>query len=170
MRRTWIRLIVPLVAGVLSGCGEPPIPEATELRAANVAKALCTGIFVGDGGDSDGSTPRMLAPAHFPTSDLDHLGETFSIDISVDRGRQVVTATVANRVERVAVFHAGHGCTILPRGASDVLFDPVPVRSALPGASLQEWPMGNRGVDDDLPFDVDQAALRAVSRSGVRRR
>lgn len=159
MRAAWRHLAFLVLATTVAACGEPTIPEATELQAAYMAKTLCSGTFVGGQGTSREAATRMVAPAHFQTTDLESLAQAAGIDVSVDLERQTVTAIAAGRVERVAVFHAGHGCTILPRGASNVLFEPVPVRSALPVASLQAWPMGDRVADEAPSPDVDWAAL-----------
>ncbi|MBU23769.1 MAG: serine hydrolase [Acidobacteria bacterium] len=142
------------VAGV-AGCGTPPIDEATSLRAGFVAKNVCSGVFVG-GRDEAG----------FLANDLTFV-DLSDLAVGVDRASRRVSVTVAGdegaaELVRLAIFHEGHGCTMLPLGQTDVLFDPAPVRSAFPGGTLLDWPMGDRLSDAPLPLDVDGDALEVA--------
>ncbi len=159
MQRSWHHLACSAaVFGVIViGCGVPPIDESVDLRAAFVAKNLCSGLFVSGRDESD-----------FLIRDLTYV-DLEGLAVGVDRTTQRVTVTVGvdedrNEIalHRTAVFHAGHGCTLLPRGQADVLFDPTPVRSSLPGGTLQDWPMGDRLSEAPLPPEIDPAALDAT--------
>jgi len=48
----------------------------------------------------------------------------------------------------------------LPRGARSVFFTPVPVKSALPDAATQLWPMGDKLPDAPLPPEIDTTRLK----------
>ena len=155
MLRSWPRLacLAATVFGIVA-CGAPPIDESVDLRAAFVAKNVCSGLFVSGRDEAD-----------FLTRDLTYV-DLEGLAVGVDRTAQRVTVAVdVNEDEdeigllRTAVFHAGHGCTLLPRGQEDVLFDPTPVRSSLPGGTLQDWPMGDRLSEAPLPPEIDPAAL-----------
>ena len=156
MRRTWLwRTCLATALVSVVGCGAPAIDESVDLRAAFVAKNVCSGVFVGGRDEAD-----------FLTRDLTYV-DLEDLAVGVNRTTQRVTVTVAEvedaaGVVRTAVFHLGHGCTLLPRGQDDVLFDPVPVRSALPGAILQDWPMGDRLPEAPPPAAIDTTALDAA--------
>lgn len=122
---------------------------------AHLAKYLCSGIFVAGRERDD-----VLENDMRPTGILTGLGDDLTID--VDRTRRRVTVTAPNGPARTAVYHAGQGCTILPEGADDVFFTPVPVVPDLPDAATTPWPMGDLLPTDALPAEVDEHALMAA--------
>src|SRR5262245_17569255 len=60
----------------------------------------------------------------------------------IDRVNQAVHITLPNGVVRTAKYLGSQGCVTLPVGKTSVNFTPIQVRSALPEASTQPWPMG----------------------------
>jgi CubicO group peptidase (beta-lactamase class C family) len=51
--------------------------------------------------------------------------------------------TLANGVTRVAKRFGDQGCVTLPVGETSVYFEPAVLKSRLPDASVQAWPMGD---------------------------
>tara|TARA_B100000315_G_scaffold77893_1_gene71229 strand:- start:2748 stop:4166 length:1419 start_codon:yes stop_codon:yes gene_type:complete len=138
-----------------AACGPPPVDEATSLRAGFVAKNVCSGVFVSGRDETD-----------FLANDLTFV-DVSDLAVGVDRTAQRVSVTVAGDegaadLVRSAIFHEGHGCTMLPLGQADVLFDPAPIRSALPGGTLLDGPMGDRLPEIPLAPEIDPAALETA--------
>ncbi len=152
-----MRLTISLVlAAVLGGVGAPaapPVGTATELGLQGSAKVLCSAVFV-SGREPD----EFVANSGFWFMPA---GEAEKVTWTVDRGRKAVTTTVG-AISRSARFYGDQGCIIDRPGASGVAFTPVPVRTALPDAMTQDWPMGDRippAAGGGLPADRVQAAL-----------
>ena len=62
-----------------------------------------------------------------------------------------------------ARFFGDQGSVILPADGEEAFFQPVPVRSALPDAMSQPWPMGDAPTPAPPPTDVDmERVARAV--------
>ena len=155
-----MRLTISLVlAAVLGGVGAPaapPVGTATELGLQGSAKVLCSAVFV-SGREPD----EFVANSGFWFMPA---GEAEKVTWTVDRGRKAVTTTVG-AISRSARFYGDQGCIIDRPGASGVAFTPVPVRTALPDAMTQDWPMGDRippAAGGGLPADRVQAALDAA--------
>jgi CubicO group peptidase (beta-lactamase class C family) len=86
-------------------------------------------------------------------------------DVEVDRRRGEVRVTLRDGRTRRARHMGDQGCTIVPE-AGAVRFHAVPVRSRLPGAATQPWPMGDAPDGSPWPADVDRDAVdRAVARA-----
>ena len=118
-------------------------------------KLLCSGVFV------VGRTPDDLI-AHDLQRPTDGFPSWQEIDVQIDYDRKRVTLSAPGVGSRTAVYTGDQGCTLLPRGEDNVFFTPVDVKSSLPPASAQSWPMGNRPPDEPLPPEVDQQALEAA--------
>jgi CubicO group peptidase (beta-lactamase class C family) len=135
---------------------DPPPGDRLEHETAGFAKVLCSALFI---------TGRDLASAAaedgFFVSPLEHRRSV--VDMVVDRERHEVRLTLANGVTRVARQFGDQGCVTLPLGADSVFFRPVPVRSSLPPAESQPWPMGDRLPDSPLPPGLDSAKLAAAT-------
>jgi CubicO group peptidase (beta-lactamase class C family) len=67
-----------------------------------------------------------------------------------------------NGTVRTAKFVGNQGCVALPVGKTDVLFTPTIVKSRLPDARTQDWPMGDRVPDRTPPAGVDGAKVQAA--------
>ncbi|HEV2147057.1 MAG TPA: serine hydrolase [Longimicrobiaceae bacterium] len=115
---------------------------------------LCSAVFV------SGRDPREAArnSGYFMLPGSEHV----VTDTIIDRERREVRLTYRNSVTRTARYYGDQGCVIHPEGFDRVFFEPVEVRSSLPDAGTQDWPMGDRLPDAPLPGDVDVARLSAA--------
>src|SRR4030095_5794750 len=61
-------------------------------------------------------------------------------------------------------FYGDQGCIIHKpeRQGRQIFFTPVPVRTTLPDAASQAWPMGDRVETSPLPPEVDRAKVDAA--------
>lgn len=80
----------------------------------------------------------------------------------VDRERKQVHVTVPGGVTRTAVYLGDQGCVTLPVGKESVSFKPLKLKSSLPDASKQEWPMGDVLPQDPPPSGIDMAKVKAA--------
>ena len=78
----------------------------------------------------------------------------------IDRVNKAVQITLPNGVTRTAKYLGSQGCVTLPIGQTSVSYSPVVVRSKLPDASTQRWPMGDELPNDPLPSGIDAAKLK----------
>lgn len=130
----------------------PPPGDPLTHHAAGCAKVMCSAVFV---------TGLDLAFAwdsvgYFtcPREERSRLGPPV-----VDREKKLVRITVPGGAARVAVHLAAQGCVALPTGREAPFFTPVQVKSALPEASTQPWPMGDAPQRDPLPAGLDSAKI-----------
>jgi CubicO group peptidase (beta-lactamase class C family) len=131
---------------------EQPPGDPMEHATAGFAKILCSALFV---------TGLNLADAaenvgYFVSKPEERATVT---DTLVDWETRTVRLGLANGVTRAARFYGDQGCVILPRREDNVYFTPVEVRSALPDAMSQPWPMGDVLPDEPLPAEVDAAKV-----------
>ncbi len=142
--------------GELPTSWNAPPGDPLEHETAGFAKVLCSALFI---------TGRDLATA----ADEDgffvapRVARAAVVDTVVDRDRREVRLTLANGVTRTARQFGDQGCVTLPRGADSVFFRPIPVRSALPPADRQPWPMGDRLPDAPFPPELDRAKVAAAT-------
>ncbi|HZP93869.1 MAG TPA: serine hydrolase [Burkholderiales bacterium] len=133
---------------------EVPPGDPLELMTAGYAKILCSALFI---------TGRDLATA----ADEDgffvspRAERSMVVNTVVDRNAHAVHLTLPNGVIRSARLFGDQGCVTLPRGKDSVFFTPVKIRSSLPDAATQPWPMGDRLPDAPLPSGLDAAKLAA---------
>jgi CubicO group peptidase (beta-lactamase class C family) len=134
---------------------EVPPGDPVEHMAAGYAKILCSALFI---------TGRDLATAKeedgFFVAPRAERGAVKSV--AVDAERSAVHVTLPNGVTRTAKLYGHQGCITLPRGADNVYFAPVEVRSTLPDPATQSWPMGERLPDVPPPAGIDRAKLDAA--------
>lgn len=121
---------------------------------AQQAKLLCSGVFV------VGRNPYEFVQNDLRASDHYHDWDRTSVNIDFDD--QTVTLSDTSGNERTAVYHPSQGCTLLPKGGSDVSFEPTVVSPDLGPRHEQEWPMGDVGAVDHEPQTVDRKALSTV--------
>ena len=131
-----------------------PYQSPTSLGAASYAKVLCSGVFV-SGRDAEEVKQNS---AYFLMVEPDRKKP---ITANVDRQAKRVRVTVDN-VTRTAAFYGDQGCVIHPDGHNGVHFTPVAVRTTLPDASTQPWPMGDAPSKDPWPAGVDRARMQAA--------
>lgn len=130
----------------------PPPGDPLEYHAAGLAKVICSAVFI-TGLDPDFALENV---GYFtaPYEERAKLGKPV-----IDRANRAVHVTLPNGVRRTAMIVGSQGAVALPRGADKVSFTPVPVRSALPDAKTQPWPMGDVLPATPLPREVDAAKL-----------
>jgi CubicO group peptidase (beta-lactamase class C family) len=130
----------------------PPPGDPLEHHAAGYAKIMCSAVFI------TGLDPKFAAEnvGYFtgPYAGRAKMGKPV-----IDRDKQTVQITLPSGVTRIAKFFGSQGCVTLPLGKSTVNFTPVTVKSTLPTASAQRWPIGDVLPDEPLPVEIDAAKL-----------
>jgi CubicO group peptidase (beta-lactamase class C family) len=164
MRSTHPRsvIIVVMLVAVLTGAtlaaGQPatsahrPAGTARELELAGFAKILCSAVFI-SGRD--------------PAEAVKHSGDVLmpsgrdKVAWRIDREQNAARVTL-DGVTREARFYGDQGCIIQHRDKPGISFTPVPVKSTLPDAASQPWPMGDRLPEEPLPRDIKRTWLDAA--------
>jgi hypothetical protein len=139
-----------LASPVPLGGAAPPVGTHTELGLQGSAKVLCSAVFVSGRDPEDAATNGGFW--FMPNDQAD------KVTWSVDRERKVVT-TRLGEMSRSARFYGDQGCIIDRPGKPGIEFTPVAVRTTLPDAMTQDWPMGDRLPAGPLPAEIDQATL-----------
>jgi CubicO group peptidase (beta-lactamase class C family) len=131
----------------------PPPGDPLEHHTAGYAKIMCSAVFI------TGLPPEFAAEnvGYFtsPYSEREKVAKPV-----IDRVNQAVHITLPNGVVRTAKYLRSQGCVTLPIGKTSVNFTPVTVKSALPDASTQPWPMGDVLPAQPLPKEIDEAKLK----------
>jgi CubicO group peptidase (beta-lactamase class C family) len=131
-----------------------PYQSPTSLGAASYAKILCSAVFV-SGRDEEEAKQNS---AYFLMVEPDRAKP---ITATVDRQARRVRVTVAD-VTRTAAFYGDQGCVIHPIDHDGVYFTPVAVKSTLPDAATQPWPMGDAPSTEPWPAAIDRARMQAA--------
>jgi CubicO group peptidase (beta-lactamase class C family) len=132
-----------------------PYQSPVSLGAASYAKILCSAVFV-SGRDAEEARKNS---AYFLMSEPDRARP---VTVDVDRQARRVRATV-DGITRTAAFYGDQGCVIHPQEHDGVYFTPVPVRTTLPDAASQRWPMGDALPGSAWPAGLDRVRMqRAV--------
>lgn len=131
-----------------------PYQSPTSLGAATYAKVLCSAVFV-SGRDAEEAKQNS---AYFLMTEPDRQKP---IVADVDRQGKRVRVTVET-VTRTAAFYGDQGCVIHPADHDGVHFKPVAVRSTLPDAATQAWPMGDAPSTEPWPAGLDRAKMQAA--------
>ena len=123
-------------------------PEGTpiSLGLAGYAKVLCSAVFVS--GREPAEAFRNSGFFLFP--DEHRAGVTYA----VDRDKKLVRMT-HGATTRTAKFYGDQGCIIHPQDHDGIYFTPVPVKTRLPDAATQPWPMGDVLPKGDFPPELD---------------
>ncbi|HEX6316000.1 MAG TPA: serine hydrolase [Gemmatimonadaceae bacterium] len=131
----------------------PPPGDALTHHTAGFAKIMCSAVFI------TGLAPEFAAEnVGYFTSPY---AERSKVDKPViDREKRAVHITMPNGVTRTARLVGDQGCVALPLGSDSLRFTPVDVKSQLPDASTQPWPMGDVLPEGPLPSGVDATKLR----------
>src|SRR5438876_5502889 len=131
----------------------PPPGDPLEHHTAGFAKIMCSAVYM------TGLSPEFAAEnvGYFtsPYRERAKVGKPV-----IDRANQAVQITLPNGVTRTAKYLGNQGCVTLPVGKTSVNFTPVAVKSALPDASTQPWPMGDMLPRQPLPKEIDETKLR----------
>ena len=160
----WIGWMTALAQRVLpptrSHHPEIPYQSPAALGAASYAKILCSAVFV-SGRDTDEARQNS---AYFLMNEPDR---SKAITVAVDREAKRVRVTVDN-ITRTAAFYGDQGCVIHPIDYDGIHFMPVPVRTALPDANSQPWPMGDAPATD--PWPAKSSSRKGANNMAKRRR
>jgi CubicO group peptidase (beta-lactamase class C family) len=122
-------------------------------HAAGFAKVMCSAVFI-TGLDPDFAAENVgyfTAPYEIRAK----LGKPV-----VDREHKQVHVAVPGGVTRTAVYLGDQGCVTLPQGKESVSFKPVKLKTSLPDASKQAWPMGDVLPNDPPPSALDMAKVK----------
>lgn len=130
----------------------PPPGDPLEHHTAGFAKIMCSAVYM------TGLSPEFAGEnvGYFtsPYRERAKVGKPV-----IDRFNQAVHITLPNGVTRTAKYLGNQGCVTLPVGKTSVNFTPLAVKSALPDASIQPWPMGNVLPTQPLPKEIDETKL-----------
>jgi CubicO group peptidase (beta-lactamase class C family) len=130
-----------------------PLGTHTENGLAGYAKILCSGVFVSGRAPED--VARGSAYFFMPQS------ERSQVTYAVDRDAKLARATLGSTT-REARFYGDQGCIIQNPSKPGIHFTPVPVRTQLPGAATQSWPMGDREEPAAAPPTAGRARFDAA--------
>jgi CubicO group peptidase (beta-lactamase class C family) len=131
----------------------PPTGTHTELGLAGYAKVMCSAVFVS--GRDPAEAVKNSGYFFMPN------GEPEKVTYTVDRDRRAVTMTFGS-ITRSARLYGDQGCIIDRPGKPGIEFKPVAVKTSLPDAMSQDWPMGDRLPSTPLPAEIDRAKLDAA--------
>ena len=129
-------------------------PQGTplELGLAGYAKVLCSAVFVSgrDPVEAARNSGALLMPSQ---------AQADKATWSVDREKKIARMSL-DGITREAGFYGDQGCIIHrpDRQGSPISFKPVAVKTTLPDAMSQPWPMGDR---------IDPAPASALNRAKV---
>jgi CubicO group peptidase (beta-lactamase class C family) len=131
----------------------PPPGDPLEHKTAGYAKVMCSAVFV-TGLDPDFAAENV---GFFtgPYEDRQRVGKPV-----IDRLAREVRVTIPGGPTLTARYLGSQGCVVLPPGRSSFNFAPVEVRSRLPDASTQAWPMGDVLPDAAPPTGLDGSKLQ----------
>jgi CubicO group peptidase (beta-lactamase class C family) len=114
----------------------PPPGNPLEHHAAGFAQIMCSAVFI-TGLDPDFAAENV---GYFtaPYAERAKLGKPV-----VDRAAKTVSVAVPGGAVRTAQYVGDQGCVTFPIGKSGPSFTPRSIKSALPDAATQPWPMGD---------------------------
>ena len=133
-----------------------PPGDRLEHETAGFAKILCSAVFITGRDVASAAAEDGIFVA--PLAD-----RKIVVDTIIDREHHAVRLTMASGVTREARQFGDQGCITLPRGADSVFFRPVSVRSSLPPAESEPWPMGDRLPHTHFPPGLDSAKVAAAA-------
>ncbi len=133
-----------------------PMGTPLELGLAGFAKVVCSAVYVSgrDAAEAARNSGHLLMPSEEAAA---------KATSSIDRDQKIVRMS-SEGITREARFYGDQGCIIHKpeRPGRQIFFTPVPVRTTLPDAASQAWPMGDRAESPPLPPEVDRAKVDAA--------
>jgi CubicO group peptidase (beta-lactamase class C family) len=131
----------------------PPPGDPLEHHASGFAKIMCSAVFI-TGLDAAFAAENV---GYFtsPYETRAKLGKPV-----IDRATRSVHVSVPNGITRTARHFGSQGCITLPKGKTELSFKPVAVKSGLPDAATQPWPMGDQLSNEPPPLQIDAAKVR----------
>ena len=130
----------------------PPPGDGLAHHAAGFAKVMCSAVFI-TGLDPDFAAANV-GGFTAPFSERAKMGKPV-----IDRAKKTVTIPLPNGTQRTAKFFGSQGCITLPLGKEDLNFKPVAIKSKLPTADQQAWPMGDKLLTTPLPKEINADKL-----------
>ncbi len=137
---------------------EPPA-DVVQLGLGGFAKVLCTAVFVSL---RDASEARLNSASFFLPEEVRD-----DVEVRVDRIAREVQASFGEG-RRVARFVGDQGCVLLPVGGNEIFFEPTPVKSELPPAEDEPWPMGDLIEDTPWPEGVNRPLVQKAVATAFR--
>jgi CubicO group peptidase (beta-lactamase class C family) len=138
MKRPLLTIALLVLAAVVPAAAQDA-NYGLESRAAIGAHHICSGLWV-VGRVTKRSADEIVAEDIAPFRDFSW-DKSFSF--TVDESKRTVTVRGPGIPARMAKFNGDQGCSILPRGESDIHFKPIAVTRNLPDAATTPWPMGD---------------------------
>jgi CubicO group peptidase (beta-lactamase class C family) len=131
----------------------PPPGDPLQHNTAGYAQIMCSAVFI------TGLDPEFAAEnvGYFVSPYAERKKVSKPV---VDRDNKEVRITMPNGITRVARFVGDQGCVTLPTGKNEFNFTPVKLKSTLPDAVTQPWPMGDLLSKDPSPHEIDSAKLQ----------
>ena len=131
----------------------PPPGDALEHHTSGFAKIMCSAVFI-TGLDPDFAAENV---GYFtaPYAERAKVGKPV-----IDRANRAVHIALPGGITRTAKFLGSQGCVTLPVDKTMVNFMPVAVKSQLPDASTEQWPMGDTLPNDPLPAEIDATKVK----------
>ncbi len=131
----------------------PPPGDPLSHHTSGYAKIMCSAVFI------TGLDPEFAAEnvGYFTSPYAERAKVAKPV---IDRQNKTVQVKLPNGVTRTAKYLGDQGCVTLPVGKNSVNFTPHSVKSALPDASKQPWPMGDVLSKDPLPLGLDMAKVK----------
>jgi len=129
-----------------------------ESRAAIGAHHICSGLWV-VGSVYKRTAEEIVAQDIAPFKDFSW---DKSFQYRVDNQSHTVTVSSPGLPPRTAKFNGDQGCSILPRGESDVRFKPAVVPRNVADAATRPWPTGDMNAATPAPPGVNAAAVNAA--------
>src|SRR5262249_12273186 len=117
------------------------------LGLAGYAKVLCSAVFVSerDPVEAFKNSGFFLFPDEYRAG----------VSYTVDRAQKLVRMTHGS-ISRTAKFYGDQGCIIHPEDHDGIYLTPVAVKTRLPDAASQPWPMGDASARDKTPTGIDR--------------
>ena len=133
----------------------PPPGDALSHATSGFAKVMCSAVFI------TGLDPEFAAEnvGYFTAPYAERKKVAKPV---IDRVAKTVSITLPNGIVRTAVYTGGQGCVVLPQGGRELFFKPVEVKSTLPDAATQPWPMGDLIEPAPLPEEINALKLEAA--------
>jgi CubicO group peptidase (beta-lactamase class C family) len=131
----------------------PPPGDPLAHHTSGFAKIMCSAVFIT--GLDPGFAAENVGYFTSPYAERAKVGKPI-----IDRANKTVSIALPNGVVRTAKYLGDQGCVTLPIGQKSVGFTPVKLKSRLPDASKQPWPMGDVLPEGPLPPGLDAAKVK----------
>jgi hypothetical protein len=131
----------------------PPPGDPLAHHTSGFAKIMCSAVFIT--GLDPGFAAENVGYFTSPYAERAKVGKPV-----IDRANKTVSIALPNGVVRTAKYIGDQGCVTLPIGEKSMSFTPVKLKSRLPEASKQPWPMGDVLPEGPLPPELDAVKVK----------